>query len=160
TPPTRDWHRAPMRRAPRRRPLAKTHHGFRPGHAQAQRAVAAYQSLATPTPNALRAGAAHWLVPTRPGRASPARHRRLSRYLSHHHTVTTVPFGGMAQGKHTDGGRGAPAGRPAPRLWGCYRGVRARASATTLAASVSTLAQYAAQASISMRRFSNRSPRR
>ena len=32
--------------------------------------------------------------------------------------------------------------------------------ATTLPASVSTLAQYAAQAPISLRRFSNRSPRR
>jgi hypothetical protein len=52
-------------------------------------------------------------------------------------------------------------GRPAaPRLWGCYRGVRPRASATTLPASVSTLAQYAAQASISLRRLSNKSPRR
>jgi hypothetical protein len=35
----------------------------------------------------------------------------------------------VAQGKHIDGGRCATAGRPAPRLWGCYRGVRARASA-------------------------------
>jgi hypothetical protein len=35
----------------------------------------------------------------------------------------------VARGKHIDGGRCATAGRPAPRLWGCYRGVRARASA-------------------------------
>src|SRR5262245_20164339 len=47
---------------------------------------------------------------------------------------------------------------PAPRLWGCYRGLRAQASATTLPASVSTLAQYAAQASINLRRLSNKWP--
>src|SRR5262249_17983784 len=69
------------------------------------------------------------------------------------------PIGGVAQAKHIDGGRCATAGQPAPRLWGCYRDVRARASATTLPASVLTLAQYAAQASISRRRLSNRSPR-
>jgi len=52
------------------------------------------------------------------------------------------------------------AGR-APALRRCYRrGVTARASATTLPASVSILAQYAAQASISLRRLSNKSPRR
>ena len=49
--------------------------------------------------------------------------------MSHRHHR---PIGGMAQGKHIDGGRCATAGRPAPRLRGCYRGVRAQASTTTL----------------------------
>jgi len=75
--------------------------------------------------------------------------------LRHGSTVTTVPLEGVAQGKHIDGGRCATAGRPAPRLRGCYRGVRAQASATTLPASVSTLAQYSAHAAIRLRRLAS-----
>ena len=47
------------------------------------------------------------------------------------------PLEGVAQGKHIDGGRCATAGRPAPRLRGCYRGVRAQASTTRPCAAVS-----------------------
>src|SRR5262245_49940476 len=54
--------------------------------------------------------------------------QRLSSPWCHRHHR---PIGGVAQGKHIDGGRCATAGRPAPRLRGCYRGVRAQASTTT-----------------------------
>src|ERR1700732_5010767 len=42
----------------------------------------------------------------------------------------------LARDKHPDGVKDATAGRPAPRLRGCYRGVRAQASTTTLPASL------------------------
>src|SRR6516162_5336063 len=47
-------------------------------------------------------------------------------------------LGGWRGAKHIDGGRCATAGRPAPHLRGCYRGVRAQASTTTLPASLAS----------------------
>jgi hypothetical protein len=47
----------------------------------------------------------------------------------------------MARSRPDGGGVRLQAANPAPRLRGCYRGVRAQASTTTVPASVSTLAQ-------------------